>query len=64
MKSFIFLTTTAALCALPSIQSSTAAVAPVATVTVPLDEVEVEWLPPVTVEVVHQEVTINGQSEG
>ena len=64
MKSLIFLTATAALCALPSIPSSTAAVAPVATVTVPLDEVEAEWLPPATVEVVHTEVEINGRSEG
>ena len=64
MKSLIFLTATAALCALPSIPSSSAAVAPVATVTVPLDEVEIEWLPPVTVEVVHSEVEINGRSEG
>lgn len=62
MKSLIFLTATAALCALPSIPSSSAAAAPVATVTVPLDEVEIEWLPPVTVEVVHQEVEINGET--
>ena len=64
MKTLIFLTTATALCALPSIPSSSASVAPVGTVTVPLDEVEVEWLPPVTVEVVHQEVVINGQNEG
>ena len=62
MKSLIFLTATAALCALPSIPSSSAAVAPVATVTVPLDEGEIEWLPPVTVEVVHTEVEINGET--
>jgi hypothetical protein len=64
MKNILFLTATTALCALPSISPSSASVAPVATVTVPLDEVEIEYLPPVTVEVVHQEVVINGQSEG
>ena len=64
MKNILLLTATTALCALPSIPSSSASVAPVGTVTVPLDEVEVEWLPPVTVEVVHSEVEINGAIEG
>lgn len=39
-------------------------VAPVGSVIVLDDEVEIEWLPDVTVEVVHSEVEINGQVEG
>ena len=64
MKSLIFLTATAALCALPSIPSSRASTAPVGVVTVPYDEIEIEYAPDVEVIVIHSEVEINGRSEG
>ena len=64
MKSLIFLTATAALCALPSIPSSSASAAPVGVVTVPYDEIEIEYAPDVEVIVIHSEVEINGWSEG
>ena len=62
MKSLIFLTATAALCALLPIQSSSASVAPVGVVTVPYDEIEIEYAPDVEVIVVHSEVEINGET--
>ena len=62
MKSLIFLTATAALSALLPIQSSSASVAPVGVVTVPYDEIEIEYAPDVEVIVVHQEVEINGET--
>ena len=64
MKSLIFLTATAALSALLPIQSSSASVAPVGVVTVPYDEIEIEYAPDVEVIVIHSEVEINGRSEG
>ena len=64
MKSIIFLTATAALCVLPSIPSSSASTAPVGVVTVPYDEIEIEYAPDVEVIVIHSEVEINGRSEG
>ncbi len=63
MKNILLLTATTALCALPSIPSSSASAVPVGIVTPIVDEVEVEFLPDVTVEVVHSEVEINGVVE-
>ena len=62
MKSLIFLTATAALCALPSISLSSASVAPAGVVTVPYDEIEIEYAPDVEVIVIHSEVEINGET--
>ena len=64
MKNILLLTATTALCAIPSFSMSSAPTAPVGTVTVIEEEIEVEFLPDVVVEVVHSEVEINGQSEG
>ncbi len=41
--------------------SETEPVTPIGTVTAVVDEVEIEFLPDVTVEVVHDEVEINGE---
>lgn len=64
MKNILLLTATTALCAIPSFSMSSVPTAPVGTVTVIEEEIEVEFLPAVVVEVVHSEVVINGQNEG
>ena len=63
MKNILLLATTTLLWALPSFSMSSAPVEPVGIVTVVDSEVEVEYIPNVTVEVVHSEVEINGVIE-